>query len=153
VGNDLLYGGEDADWLDGAVGNDRLDGGLGDDWLLGGDGNDQLYGGDGADVLEGGAGIDRLEGGGGDDILTGGLGADSFVFHGGADLISDFTDLQDKVYFDRQIWSGMPPTVANLLATASVTDIGLHFDFGAGNTLDIVGIFNANLLADDILFL
>ena len=60
---------------------------------------------------------------------------------------------QDKVYFDRQIWSGMPPTVANLLATASVTDIGLHFDFGAGNTLDIVGIFNANLLADDILFL
>jgi hypothetical protein len=40
-----------------------------------------------------------------------------------------------------------------LLATATVTIEGLHFDFGAGNTLDIRGIFDANLLADDILFI
>jgi serralysin len=104
-------------------------------------------------VLEGGAGIDRLEGGAGDDTLTGGLGADSFVFQSGADVITDFTDLQDKVYFDKQLWGGAPPTVANLLASATVTEFGLHFDLGAGNTLDIAGIFNANLLADDILFL
>ncbi len=89
----------------------------------------------------------------GADTLTGGLGVDSFVFHSGEDLITDFTDLQDKIYLDRQLWSGSPPTVANLLAAATVTSDGLHFDFGAGNTLDISGIFNANLLADDILFI
>jgi Ca2+-binding RTX toxin-like protein len=85
-------------------------------------------------------------------MLTGGLGADSFIFNGGADVIWDFTDLQDKIYLDEQLWSGAPPTVANLLAAASVTVDGLHFDLGAGNTLYINGIFNANLLTDDILF-
>jgi hypothetical protein len=34
-----------------------------------------------------------------------------------------------------------------------VTETGLHLDFGNGNTLDILGIFNANLLADDIRFM
>ncbi len=103
--------------------------------------------------MEGGTGNDRLEGGAGDDTLTGGLGADSFVFHSGADVIADFTDLQDKIYLDRQVWSGSIPTVASLLSVAVITDTGLHFDFGPGNALDIVGIFNANLLADDILFI
>jgi hypothetical protein len=50
------------------------------------------------------------------------------------------------------LWSGPPPSIASILAGAEVTLTGLHLDFGLGNTLDIAGIFNANLLSDDILF-
>ena len=138
--------------LIGGAGQDQLDGRDGDDTLLGGDGNDRLWGGEGSDRLEGGAGADRLDGGAGDDILTGGLGVDSFIFSGGADLITDFTGLQDKLVLDLRLWSGPPPAMADLLAGAQVTEMGLHFDFGPGNTLDIAGIFDANLLMGDILF-
>ena len=86
-------------------------------------------------------------------MLTGGLGADSFVFAGGADRITDFTDMQDKVLLDPHLWNGPPPALATLLAGAVVTESGLHFDFGSGNTLDIAGIFDANLLAGDILLM
>ncbi|MFO1201061.1 MAG: hypothetical protein U1E58_00280 [Tabrizicola sp.] len=151
-GQDTLTGGEGLDTLDGGTGNDRLEGAAGNDVLSGGEGLDTLLGGDGADWLDGGAGNDRLEGGFGDDRLTGGLGVDSFDFRAGADVITDFTDMQDKLLFDKAIWNGLAPAVAAVLATATVTETGLHFDLGAGNTLDIVGIFDANLLADDILF-
>ena len=54
---------------------------------------------------------------------------------------------------DQRLWSGAHPTVAAILAGAEVTETGLHFDFGSGNTLDIAGIFDANLLLGDILFM
>jgi Ca2+-binding RTX toxin-like protein len=152
-GNDTAIGGEGADRLEGGTGNDRLEGGAAEDVLIGGDGNDMLIGGEGADWLDGGAGNDRLEGGLGDDILTGGLGVDSFVFNAGADVVSDFRDLQDKIVLDLRLWMAPAPTIASLLGRATVTDMGLHLEFGGGNTLDIHGIFNANLLADDILFI
>lgn len=45
------------------------------------------------------AGTDTLDGGGGNDILFGGTQADTFVFraNAGKDLISDFTDMSDKI--------------------------------------------------------
>ncbi|MGB4908424.1 MAG: calcium-binding protein, partial [Tabrizicola sp.] len=112
-----------------------------------------LLGGEGDDLLIGGIGNDRLDGGQGSDVLTGGAGVDTFVFNGGADLITDFTDRQDKITLDLHLWEGPPPSIASLLSGAVVTATGLHFDFGHGNMLDIAGIFDANLLADDILFL
>ncbi|WP_374374087.1 hypothetical protein [Tabrizicola sp.] len=158
----LLIGGGGSDQLDGRAGNDTLAGGLGadtlvggegDDLLDGGSGNDRLDGGAGDDVLTGGDGNDRLDGGAGNDVLTGGLGADSFVFSGGADLVTDFRDRQDKIVLDLHLWEGSPPGVASILSAAVVTSTGLHIDLGGGNSLDIAGIFDANLLADDILFL
>jgi hypothetical protein len=67
-------------------------------------------------------------------------------------VITDFRDLQDKIVLDLRLWSGPPPAVASLLAGAVVTQTGLHLDFGGGNALDIAGIFDANLLSDDISF-
>ncbi|WP_374395519.1 hypothetical protein [Tabrizicola sp.] len=104
-------------------------------------------------MLTGGDGNDRLDGGAGSDVLTGGLGVDSFVFSGGADLVTDFRDRQDKIILDLHLWEGPPPAVASILSAAVVTSTGLHIDLGGGNSLDIAGIFDANLLADDILFL
>ena len=158
----LLIGSGGADQLDGRSGDDTLSGGIGNDTLLGGEGNDRLEGGAGNDRLEGGVGDDlltggdgndRLEGGAGNDVLTGGLGVDSFVFSGGVDQVSDFRDRQDKITLDLHLWDGPPPSITSLLSGAVVTVTGLHFDFGHGNMLDIAGIFDANLLADDILFL
>ena len=91
--------------------------------------------------------------GAGNNVLTGGLGVDTFVFSGGADLVTDFRDGQDKITLALQLWDGPPPGIASLLSEATVTSTGLHLDFGGGNMLDIAGIFDANLLADDILFL
>jgi Ca2+-binding RTX toxin-like protein len=162
TGNDTLQGGDGFDTLLGGTGDDRLEGGRhgdrleggeGDDRLEGGEDNDLLHGGAGADTLDGGLGSDRLEGGAGDDWLAGQAGADTFVFASGADVVADFRDLEDKIVLDRALWQGVTPTVASLLSGATVTDTGLHLDFGNGNTLDIHGIFNANLLADDILFM
>lgn len=70
AGNDVLNGGSGDDELDGGAGNDTLDGGAGDDFLTGDAGNDSLEGGDGNDVLMGGAGADFLAGGDGFDTVS-----------------------------------------------------------------------------------
>ena len=57
-GDDILYGTDEADDMDGFAGNDRLFG-------FGGD--DALDGGDGSDILDGGTGADGMAGGPGDD--------------------------------------------------------------------------------------
>lgn len=58
TGADTVYGGNDANRLDGEVGNDLIYGNLGADTLLGNDGDDTLYGGGDQDELFGGNGID-----------------------------------------------------------------------------------------------
>jgi Ca2+-binding RTX toxin-like protein len=94
-----------------------------------------------------------LEGGSEADWLTGGGGVDSFVFSAGSDVITDFRDREDKIVLGRAPWDGAVPTVGSLLDGVIVTETGLILDFGNGNALDIRGIFDATLLADDILFL
>jgi hypothetical protein len=49
AGNDIVYGGAGADFVNGAKGNDRAWGGASRDWLRGGPGADRLYGGGGKD--------------------------------------------------------------------------------------------------------
>ncbi len=58
AGNDLIYGHEGADRIQGDADADTIDGGMG---------NDTLLGGDGADSLEGNLGADSMAGGNGDD--------------------------------------------------------------------------------------
>ncbi len=80
-GDDRLYGGNDNDRLYGRDGDDRLYGEDDNDRLYGGNGIDHLYGGDDDDYLNGGNDIDHLYGGDGDDSLNGGSGND--VMEGG----------------------------------------------------------------------
>jgi Ca2+-binding RTX toxin-like protein len=152
IGNDRLDGGTGSDSLDGGAGSDTLDASSGDDALAGGGGNDTLLGGEGQDVLAGGAGNDRLEGGLGDDALTGDAGNDVFVFVGGHDVITDFTNGQDKILLEDDLWDGVPPSVAALLASVTVNDLGLTLALPDGGLLDIRGVFDATLLWDDFLF-
>ena len=85
-GNDVIYANAGDDLVLGGAGNDQLYGDDGDDTLQGGDGDDALQGGLGNDLLEGGAGNDSLDGGGGDDILVGGAGNDTLLgSYGGND--------------------------------------------------------------------
>ena len=85
LGNDTIFGGQQADTIVCGAGNDFVDAGGGDDLIrcitgqntiLGGDGTDRIYGGFGADLLEGGLGNDVLLGGPGNDTLIGGDGND-----------------------------------------------------------------------------
>ena len=59
--DDLLYGDDTANRLDGGSGHDWLNGRGGDDILIGGSGNDVLVGGAGNDQLDGGSGQDRAD--------------------------------------------------------------------------------------------
>ncbi len=72
LGNDTLYGRDGGDTLFGDDGDDSLNGDGGNDVLIAGDGDDQLSGGVGFDVLIGMAGNDTLAGGDEDDAIFGG---------------------------------------------------------------------------------
>lgn len=96
IGDDTLYGAADRDRLDGGNGDDYLDGGSEDDRLNGGNGNDLLVGRTGNDLLEGrngddtlsgGEGSDKLNGGSGNDVLNGGEGNDFFKGGSGQDRL------------------------------------------------------------------
>lgn len=79
---DRLYGGGGSDFLSGLGGNDYLEGNAGADNLLGGEGLDTLYGGSDNDQLDGGAG---------NDVLYGGRGSDTYTFNAswGHDVVDD----------------------------------------------------------------
>ncbi|TLP60431.1 type I secretion C-terminal target domain-containing protein [Parasedimentitalea maritima] len=87
-GADRLYGGAGADTLEGGVGSDKLYGEDGDDLLDGGDGSDKLYGGEGADTLLGGGNNDYLDGGTGNDELHGGASRNQIFGREGDDTIT-----------------------------------------------------------------
>jgi Ca2+-binding RTX toxin-like protein len=89
-----LFGGADADTVDGGVGKDNL------------------FGGDGNDLVIGQQGVDRLSGGLGKDTLAGGDGADKFVFDtalgaANADEITDFVVGQDKILLDNDVFTAL----------------------------------------------
>jgi Ca2+-binding RTX toxin-like protein len=77
-----LFGGDDADALDGQGFADRLYGGAGIDTLNGKGGNDYLEGGAGGDTLDGGEGADTLRGGADNDTY-------SFTDAFGKDIVLD----------------------------------------------------------------
>ncbi|MBA3910782.1 MAG: hypothetical protein C0524_13120, partial [Rhodobacter sp.] len=76
-----------------------------------------------------------------------------FIFDGGRDRVTDFANDVDTIAFDAALWDGAPPEIEMLLAGATVTATGLILNLPDGATLDIRGIFDASLLADDIVFL
>ena len=98
---DVLNGGAGDDSLFGYNGNDRLDGGAGNDTLYGGNGNDSLFGGTGNDSLSGDDGDDRLEGGAGDDSLSGGNGHDTLIGGAGNDRLEGGNLNADTYIFNK----------------------------------------------------
>jgi len=106
TGNDLIYGNNWGNALNGWSGNDEIIGwggddtvfgDLGNDRCLGGSGNDLIYGGDGTDTIHGGFGNAQIVGGFGTDHLYGGNrgnfagynGNDTFIFFTNEDAQSD----------------------------------------------------------------
>jgi Ca2+-binding RTX toxin-like protein len=88
---DILYGNDIANNLNGGAGNDHIEGWGGDDTLIGGEGFDSLRGGDGNDVLTG----EALDGENGNDILNGSASADTLHGGAGADTLNGGGDWDD----------------------------------------------------------
>ncbi len=88
LGNDVIYGTINHDWLSGTSGGDKIYASFGRDTLKGWDGDDTLEGGGGRDKLYGNHGADKLNGGDGRDVIKGGYGND--LMYGGdrKDLLS-----------------------------------------------------------------
>ena len=108
-GNDLLYGTDENELINGGAGFDYIDGQGGDDvisggdemdFILGGAGNDLISGDNGNDMINGGDGHDIIAGGAGSDQLAGGAGNDVFVFEffdDGVDTVTDFKVDEDTI--------------------------------------------------------
>ena len=109
--SESLYGTSGDNVITGLEGRDRLYGSAGNDKLDGGSGADRLYGGSGNDAIDGGSGNDKLWGNAGTDTLTGGTGQDSFLFNapfaGAIDTITDFSPLDDTIYLENRIFTGL----------------------------------------------
>ena len=127
----------------GQRGSEQLAGGLGDDHLEGGRGNDTLMGGPGNDILDGGVRRDRLYGGSGDDVLTGGKSRDEFHYQpgDGNDLITDL-HRRERLYLTGFGFTSYDQV--REMATMS-SNGNLMFDFGNGDTLELVGYEMRNL--------
>lgn len=131
--NDILAGDNLANTFSGMEGHDILDGRGGNDTLAGGNGNDTLIGSAGNDVLYGGA------------------GSDTFVFHAGYDVVMDFQDNIDRLQIYSSSWGGGTRTIGDILATATVVaGVGIRLNLAPGNILEVRGIYDASLLANDI---
>lgn len=61
IGNDVLVGTDQRDWITSAGGDDDISGGAGNDYLNAGTGNDVISGGAGADIIFGGGGFDTVD--------------------------------------------------------------------------------------------
>ncbi len=83
--------------------------------FYGGAGDDVITGGDGDDIIDGGDGNDLISGGAGDDILAGGLGFDTLTGGEGADTF--------------------------VLSHLDAADLIADYDFGAGDEIDLSGLF------------
>jgi carbonic anhydrase len=148
--DDLIYGKDGKDTLDGGQKDDKLFGEAGKDLLLGGAGNDYLDGGSGADTLLGGNGNDKLFGGAGSDILKGGAGSDTMIFATGfgSDRINGFANGFDKIDLKAFTTSFGALTVTQSGANTVISGAVL----GIGNTITLASFTASNVDATDFLF-
>lgn len=144
-GNDVLFG---------LAGHDILDGDLGRDTIYGGNGNDSIEGGGGGDTIYGGLGNDRISGDEGNDIMNGGAGRDTFIFDtgDGDDRINGFiagTSIADRLDLRDAAFDFL--TLNDVLARAVDTAAGLRIDLGAGDSVLLAGVREANVAANDFI--
>ena len=144
-------------------GNDILNGGMGNDILWGKDGNDILNGGAGDDILNGGDGYDILNGGAGNDILNGGdWHKDRYEFEAGhgQDVINDRGDDYLTEAYNDLVFKGASSADAKFLrygddlviqAYGSADSVTLSNYFGRGNKPGIIESYyqSFNFIFDD----
>lgn len=95
-GADRIRSYDGNDTIDGGGGDDNIDGGRGDDLIDAGEGDNLVRGGEGNDIVRVGTGADAVYTGGGDDVVVA-LGGDNFVKdHQGNNLIC-LADGDDRV--------------------------------------------------------
>ena len=136
---DHLTGGDGNDAFWGYAGDDYYAGGKGVDWLSGGDGNDHLLGQDGADRLSGGLGSDKLLGGAGRDVFV--------IGHDGAlDVISDFSELEDRIEFTAE--SGVT-SMSQVTLTQDGANVMIQAD---GVQVRLMGVILEQLRDDMFIF-
>jgi VCBS repeat-containing protein len=119
-----------------------LTGGNGPDVLDGFAGNCQLFGGNGPDVLIGGHG----------NVLTGGNGPDTHLFRPdfGTNTILDFNVKHDSIQFDTSLFT----SIADILSHTSNNAAGnAVIDAGLGDTVELVGVSTASLIANSSVLL
>lgn len=148
AGNDLLYGLAGNDIIDGDEGNDTIYGGLGNDNIEGGLGNDRIFGEAGNDIISGDEG---------NDVMNGGLGNDRFLFDSGegddqifgfvAGGVDDVLDLRDAAFN----FVSMAQVNARATDVSTVFGISVMIDLGAGDSVTLIGIREAQLRAADFL--
>ncbi len=148
--SDQISGSDNNDVIMSGNGNDTVHGGTGNDTLLGRGGDDTLLGEAGADILLGGTGDDTLDGGTGTDLLQGGAGADTFIFSGGEDLISDYEQGIDRITLDASLWTGLTSAEDLLFVYGSIDGTTGTIDLGDGDILQVDGISDFDVWADDI---
>ncbi len=143
------------DGADNIIGNGK------DNLLWGRGGNDTIDGHGGSDNVLGDDGNDRLDGGLGDDVLIGGAGFDRFIFRdtSGNDLITDFDTnaFEDIVLRDVTAITDFADLQANHLSQTTLNmgngDIlSSVISDGAGMTITLFGVTNAELADDDFIF-
>lgn len=109
AGNDVLYGDETVQTLQGAAGNDKLYGRAGDDILIGGTGN---------------------------DYLNGGPGNDTYIFQSG-DRNDVIDDVRSAVSFNTvQLGTGITPDNTVISTSANGLDIVIGF-VGSTDTITV----------------
>src|SRR5262245_34466314 len=148
-----FVGTNDVDTFTGDNGDNRFSGALGHATIKGNGGTDWLDKQFGNDTIEGGAGQDKIIGGPGDDILAGGTEADIFTYENtltSHDRILDFNISQgDQLDFSQittihssDLVIADDPAAGNAMVT-----------YGGANTIELVGIHAADLLARPSAFL
>ena len=138
--DDVLFGGNGADTLNGGPGDDTLVGGNEVDRLDGGQGDDKLIGGAGADTLVGGIGLDTLTG-----------GSESDVFHFNArrfddDVITDFALGVDRINLSLLGIADLATLLPFMRESAGNTLIEFGFG-GVSESITINGVLPAALAA------
>ncbi len=169
AGNDSIFGGGAA--VDPNDTADIIYGGNGSDYILGNGGNDTIYGGgaqadptDGPDTIYGGLGNDYIISNGGadfvagqegNDTIYGGVGNDIFYFASlhGADVLGAFDTpgavLGDIFQIVSNINGSGITTAAGVLSHIGYSGGNAVIDFGAGQSVTILGIAANSLTADD----
>lgn len=142
----------DGDWIE------QVTGGWGNDLIYGNDLNNTLEGYGGRDTIFGGGGSDRIVSGVGDDLMDGGLGDDRYIFSdlSGHDIITgdaggtDIVEIISSNNFIINLNSGDGPEITDGTATVNWDgDIIEYATAGSGNDLLLGNAANNKLSGRD----
>lgn len=136
-GNDVIWGSDSPDWINGSRGEDQILGGDAGDLLHGGKDNDDLNGNTGDDWVYGDLGNDLVHGGQDDDVINGNQGKDKLYGDRGNDQVrggkgDDWINGGDG---DDQLWGDLG---GDRIRLSNGNDTVFGFAYGDGDCLELV---------------